>query len=461
MAKSNARHSIDMTHGPLFTRIILFALPLIATGMLQLLFHTTNTIVLGNFASESAVAAVGATGPLFGLLINTSMGLAIGANVLIANLIGAREWKKVSRTTHTAIMLSLFVGLFVAVTGFALSHQLLIWTGVPADVVDQANIYMRISFCCVPIIMIFNFGAAILRGAGETKRPLYYLVIGGVINVVLSMLFVIVYKWDIAGVAVAGTIGNLVATILILLTLLKAREAWRLRMKHLRIHFPILKQMLLIGLPAGLQSACFSVSNVIIQSSVNSLGQQVLIGNTAAMILEGFVYATSYAFHQTVLSFVGQNLGANKYERLKRSVIYCTVLAFLVVSSMAWLVVLFREPLLSLFLKDINPVSLESGSSRIMIMLTVYGLCSTMDSFGGALRGMGYSLQAACITVFFVCVLRIGWVRWVFPHYRTLENLLWSYPITWTMNLLACGILFVIMFHISRKKHSKFRFSKI
>ena len=459
MSKAAARYSIDMTHGPLFSRIVLFALPLMATGMLQLLFHATNMMVLGKFSSEQSLGAVGATASLCGLLINTSLGLAIGANVLIANYIGSREWKKVSRTTHTALLLSLIVGGIVAVTGVLLSRQLLIWTKAPEDVIDLACIYMQIYFAAVPLNVVYNFGAAIMRGAGDTRRPLYYLIAAGALNMLLSLLFVIVFKWDVAGVAIASGIGNLLAMILVLRALHRAKEAWRLRFKYLRIDFPILKRMLWIGLPAGLQSSCFSISNVIIQSSVNSLGTAVLAGNTAGMTLEGIVYLASYAFHQTALSFVGQNFGAGKYERLKRSVIYCALFSFLIVSLFAWIVVLFQKPLLMLFMDKVNPVALESGCTRITIMLSVYGICATMDVFSGALRGMGYSIQSACITVFCVCVVRVGWVFWVFPHYRTLENLVWSYPITWTMNTIASGVLFMILYHINRERHTKAAFS--
>lgn len=455
MSKAAARYSIDMTHGPLFTRIVLFALPLMATGMLQLLFHATNMMVLGKFSSQQSLGAVGATASLCGLLINTSLGLAIGANVLIANYIGSREWKKVSRTTHTALLLSLIVGGIVAVTGVLLSRQLLIWTKAPEDVIDLACIYMQIYFAAVPLNVVYNFGAAIMRGAGDTRRPLYYLIAAGAVNMLLSLLFVTVFKWDVAGVAVASGIGNLLAMVLVLRALHRAKEAWRLRFKHLRLDFPILKRMLWIGLPAGLQSSCFSISNVIIQSSVNSLGTAVLAGNTAGMTLEGIVYLASYAFHQTTLSFVGQNFGAGKYERLKRSVIYCALLSFLIVTLFAWIVVLFQKPLLMLFMDEVNSVALKSGCTRITIMLSVYGICAVMDVFSGALRGMGYSIQSACITVFCVCVIRVGWVFWVFPHYRTLENLIWSYPITWTMNTIASGALFAVLYHINRKRHTK------
>lgn len=455
MSKAAARYSIDMTHGPLFTRIVLFALPLMATGMLQLLFHATNMMVLGKFSSQQSLGAVGATASLCGLLINTSLGLAIGANVLIANYIGSREWKKVSRTTHTALLLSLIVGGIVAVTGVLLSRQLLIWTKAPEDVIDLACIYMQIYFAAVPLNVVYNFGAAIMRGAGDTRRPLYYLLAAGAVNMLLSLLFVTVFKWDVAGVAVASGIGNLLAMVLVLRALHRAKEAWRLRFKHLRLDFPILKRMLWIGLPAGLQSSCFSISNVIIQSSVNSLGTAVLAGNTAGMTLEGIVYLASYAFHQTALSFVGQNFGAGKYERLKRSVIYCALLSFLIVTLFAWIVVLFQKPLLMLFMDEVNSVALKSGCTRITIMLSVYGICAAMDVFSGALRGMGYSIQSACITVFCVCVIRVGWVFWVFPHYRTLENLIWSYPITWTMNTIASGALFAVLYHINRKRHTK------
>ncbi len=455
MSKAAARYSIDMTHGPLFSRIILFALPLMATGMLQLLFHATNMMVLGKFSSQQSLGAVGATAALCGLLINTTLGLAVGANVLIANYIGALEWKKVSRSTHTAILLSLIAGVIVAVVGCLLSRKLLIWTKAPDDVIDLACVYMQIYFAAVPLNVVYNFGAAIMRGAGDTRRPLYYLLAAGGLNIVLSLFFVTVFKWDVAGVAIASGIGNLLAMILVLRALHRAKEAWRLRFKHLRIDFPILKRMLWIGLPAGLQSSCFSISNVIIQSSVNSLGTAVLAGNTAGMTLEGIVYLASYAFHQTVLSFVGQNFGAGKYERLKRSVIYCLLCSFLAVSAVAWSIILFRVPLLKLFMDEVNPVALESGCIRLIVMLSAYGLCAAMDVFTGALRGLGYSIQSACITVFCVCVIRIGWVWWVFPHYRTLNNLVWSYPVTWTLNMLAGGIFFWVVYRINRKRHTK------
>lgn len=458
MPRAGSRHKIDMTHGPLFSRIFLFVFPLMATGMLQLLFHATNMMVLGKFSSSQSLGAVGATAAIWGLLVNTSLGLAIGANVLIANYIGARDWKKVSRTSHTAILLSVLVGLLVAATGFILSRNLLIWTETPADVIDQSCLYLKVGFCCLPFLMIYNFGAAIMRGAGDTRRPLYYLVTGGVLNILLSLLFVIVFRWDVAGVAAASGIGNFLAMTLILRALIKTHETWRLRWKYLRLDLSILKQMLWIGLPAGLQSACFSISNVIIQSSVNSLGTAVLTGNTAALTLEGIVYMASYAFHQTVLSFVGQNFGARKYVRLKRSVIYCILLSIAIIATLSVTMILFRVPLLKLFLNEVNPVTLDSGCTRLLILFSIYPTCALMDVMSGALRGMGYSLIAACITVFCVCVIRIGWVLWIFPLHRTYENLLWSYPITWVLNCLACGTALVILIHINRKRQKVLRY---
>ena len=331
-------YEIDMCNGPLTGKLLRFAIPLMFSGILQLLFNAADIIVAGRFAGHQALAAVGSTSSLINLLVNVFIGLSVGTNVLCANYIGAKQEKAVSETVHTSVLLSLICGVILIFIGVLLARPLLTLMGTPEDVLNQATLYMRIYFVGMPATMLYNFGAAILRAVGDTKRPLYFLFASGVVNVILNLIFVIVFHLGVAGVAIATVISQCISALLVLRCLIHEEGMYRLHLNKLKIHKNRLILMIRIGLPAGMQGAIFSISNVLIQSSVNSFGSVAMAGNTAASNIEGFIYTAMNAFHQTSISFTSQNYGAGKKKRITRILIQCEILVFIVgCASETWL----------------------------------------------------------------------------------------------------------------------------
>ena len=438
MAATKNKYHIDMCHGPLFGQIVLFSVPLMLSGILQLLFNAADLVVIGRFASHESLAAVGATSSLTALIVNLFIGLSVGTNVLVANYYGSQNRKNVSRTVHTAIMMALVGGVLLAGIGMLLAKPLLVLMGTPENVLMKSCIYMWIYFGGMPFIMLYNFGSAIRRAVGDTRRPLYFLMLAGVINVVLNLFFVLVFNMDVAGVALATVISQAVASYLVIKTLIRARDACRIKPQTLRIDPVILKNMLWIGLPAGIQGMFFSISNITIQSSVNSFGALAIAGNTATVSLEGFVYVGSNAFHQTVVSFAGQNLGGKQYDRIKKSIFYCILCSCAVCVILGYGFLLDGHDLIAIYNSD--PEVISWGMLRMNILFTTYFLCGIMDVISGALRGLGHSVMPAVITLLGVCVLRVFWVWLIFPLQPTMGNLMLSYPITWGITAIANGI---------------------
>ena len=443
MQQRTNKYQIDMCRGPLFGQIVLFSVPLMLSGLLQLFFNAADLIVVGRFASHEALAAVGATSSLTALIVNVFMGLSVGTNVLVANFFGAKDRKNVSRTVHTAILMAIFGGIVLAVIGIGLATPLLRLMATPENVIGKSSLYMWIYFAGMPFIMLYNFGSAVLRAVGDTRRPLYYLLFAGIVNVVLNLFFVLVCGMDVAGVAIATAVSQGIAAALVIRCLRNARDACRLRMRNLRIDPVILKRMLWIGLPAGIQGMFFSLSNITIQSSVNSFGSLAIAGNTAVASLEGFVYIGSNAFHQTVVSFAGQNLGGGQYNRIRRSIIYCALCSSAVCIVMGYGFFLNGHALLSIY--NSTPEVINWGMLRMNILFSTYFLCGIMDVMSGALRGLGRSVMPAVITLIGVCVLRIVWVYTVFPVHPTMGNLMLSYPITWAITAAANGYYLYIV----------------
>ena len=443
MQQRTNKYQIDMCRGPLFGQIVLFSVPLMLSGLLQLFFNAADLIVVGRFASHEALAAVGATSSLTALIVNVFMGLSVGTNVLVANFFGAKDRKNVSRTVHTAILMAIFGGIVLAVIGIGLATPLLRLMATPENVIAKSSLYMWIYFAGMPFIMLYNFGSAVLRAVGDTRRPLYYLLFAGIVNVVLNLFFVLVCGMDVAGVAIATVVSQGIAAALVIRCLRNARDACRLRMRNLRIDPVILKRMLWIGLPAGIQGMFFSLSNITIQSSVNSFGSLAIAGNTAVVSLEGFIYIGSNAFHQTVVSFAGQNLGGGQYDRIRRSIIYCALCSSAVCIVMGYGFFLNGHALLSIY--NSTPEVINWGMLRMNILFSTYFLCGIMDVMSGALRGLGRSVMPAVITLIGVCVLRIVWVYTVFPVHPTMGNLMLSYPITWAITAAANGYYLYIV----------------
>lgn len=439
-------YEIDMCHGPLFGKIILFALPLTLTYILQLLFNAADLIIIGHYAHYNAMAAVGATMNLNSLVINIFIGLSVGTNVVTARYIGANEPEKVRRAVHTSMTVALYGGIALMFIGLAVAKPLLVLMRTPEEILSLSCTYIWICFCAIPFIMIYNFGCAVLRSVGDTRRPLFFLIIAGIVNVILNLFFVIVCGMDVGGIALATAISHGIAAGLILRTLLTSQGICYLRLKELGIDREIFSDILKIGVPAGLQSSCFAISNMTIQSSINSFGALAMAGTTAVLGLEGIVYVGSFAFHQTAISFVAQNLGARKFKRILKSLYSCFLCATIVTSVMGWAFFVFGREILTIF--NPNPEVIDWGILRMKILFTTYGLCGIMDVASGGLRGLGYSFTSTVVSLLGTCVFRVWWVFMIFPHYQTMENLMLSYPISW---FLVAFVSSALLFFIYRK----------
>lgn len=448
--KQTKRYEIDMCSGPLPGKILAFSVPLMLSGILQLLFNAADIVVVGRFAGNQALAAVGSTSSLINLLVNVFIGLSVGTNVLVARFYGADKEKDLSETVHTAVMTALVSGCILIVLGIALAKPALTLMDTPADVIEKSVLYMRIYFMGMPAMMAYNFGSAVLRAVGDTKRPLYFLFFAGVINVALNLLFVIVFSMGVAGVAAATVISQLVSALLVLRCLTRCDGGYRLEPKALKIIPDKLLKMIQIGVPAGLQGALFSISNVLIQSSVNSFGSVAMAGNTAAANVEGFVYTTMNSLHQTAISFTGQNYGAKNYKRIGKILLICQVSVLIVGLVMGNAVYGLSGILLKLYSPDAQVIGY--GVLRLGIICTTYCLCGMMDVMVGSLRGMGYSIMPMLVSLTGACLFRVVWIYTIFKQYHTLECLYISYPISWAMTFLVHLICFAIVYRRMLKR---------
>lgn len=442
-------YEIDMCNGPITGKMLRFALPLMLSSMLQLLFNAADIITVGKFGSEHSLAAVGSNTALINLLTNLFIGLSIGANVLVARFYGAKNGEELNETVHTAMLLSLISGLILTVTGVIFARYFLIWMKTPAEILDLATTYLKIYFLGMPAMMIYNFGSAILRAIGDTKRPLYFLAAAGVINIILNILLVVVFRLDVKGVGIATVISQIVSAILIIRCLAKSNGDIKLELKKLRFSRGKIGAILRIGLPAGLQGSIFSLSNVVIQSSVNIFGPVVVKGNSAAQNLEGFVYFSMNAFHHATLSFTSQNMGAKKYDRLGKILKNGLCLAILFGAGFGGTVILFGRNLLSIYTND--GAAISAGMTRLYIITGTYTLCGIMDVMVGAIRGIGYTVLPTIVSLIGACALRLVWLATVFriPKFHTINTVYLSYPITWLVTIIAHVICYIII----RKKN--------
>ena len=432
-----------MCHGPWAGKILRFAMPVMLTYILQLLFNAADLVVIGHYSDHMAMAAIGATMNLNSLVINVFIGLAVGTNVVVAHYFGAKKFSSIHAAVHTSIAVAFWGGIGLMIIGLFVAKPLLVLMKTPEEVLPLSCTYIWICFGAIPFIMLYNFGCSILRAVGDTRRPLIFLVIAGLVNVVLNLFFVIGCGMSVGGVALATAISHCIAATLILRTLMKSRENYHLNWRECRVDWKIFRQILQIGVPAGIQSSCFAVSNMLIQSSINSFGATAMAGTTAVLGVEGIVYVGSYAFHQTAISFVAQNLGARKYKRILKSLYGCFVFAIIGCSILGFGFFLAGKYVLSIF--NPNPEVIAWGILRMKILFTTYGLCGIMDVASGGLRGLGYSVFSTVISLLGACVFRIWWVVMIFPHNRTMENLLYSYPISWALvSLIGCITLFAV-----------------
>ena len=438
MAKRPGKtYEIDMCSGAILPKLLQFALPLMFSSILQLLFNAADIIVVGRWAGDNSLAAVGSNASIIGLLTNLFIGLSVGANILAARFYGAREEENLRQTVHTALLVSLLGGMLLAVTGALGAHTILIWMQSPPEVLDLATLYLRIYFLGMPATMLYNFGAALLRAVGDTRRPLYYLTLAGVINVVLNLFFVIVCHLDVAGVAIATVASQCVSALLVLRCLTKAGGAVRLDLRQLKIHPVRLRQIMRVGIPAGIQGVLFSLSNVVIQSSINSFGETVMAGNAAANNIETFIYASVNAFYQANISFTSQNLGAGRIDRIRPIMLRALGCAAVTGGVLGWLTVLLGPHLLGIY-SDSAPV-ISAGMDRIRIVCTLYALCGLMDVIVGSIRGMGYAVTPMLVTLIGACGLRLLCIAVLFqiPEYHTIHTVYISYPVSWTVTFLA------------------------
>ena len=436
-----------MLEGPLFPNIVRFAIPVILTSVLQLLFNAADLIVVGRFCGSVSVAAVGATGAITNLMINFFIGLSIGVGVTVAHGLGSHEDDVVHCTVHTALPTALLSGAFLTVVGVSCSETFLTMMGTPETVLPLSAVYMRIIFCGITFNMVYNFCAAILRAAGDTKSPLIFLLFAGTLNVILNVVFVTQFHMNVAGVALATIITQGLSSVLVVIALMRRTDACRLYLRKIRFHKAQLEKILRIGLPAGIQSALFSISNVLIQSSVNSFGDVFMSGNAASGNIEGFVYVCLSAFQQAAVNFTGQNAGARQYRRVRQTLwicLGCVTVAGLVLGSLAYA---FGPALLSIYITD-SPEAISYGLIRMSYICLPYFVCGLMDVTTGALRGIGASFVPMLISILGVCGLRIVWIYTIFqvPEFHTPQCLFFSYLVSWLITFIAQLIAFFAVY---------------
>ncbi len=437
------QYQIDMCNGPLWSKILLFSLPLMASSLIQLLFNAADVVVVGQFVGKEALAAVGSNTNLINLMINLFIGLSVGTNVVVARDLGAGRHDNVSRSVHTSVTLSLVSGLFMLVLGTVMARQFLIWMSSPTDVIDLATIYLRIYFLGMPANLLYNFGAAILRAQGDTQRPLYYLTLAGVVNVVLNLVLVIYVNLGVAGVALATITSQYISAILVLRCLIREEGALRLEVKKLRLEWTVVWRILQVGLPAGFQGVVFALSNVVIQSSLNSFDDAVLVaGSSASANIEGFVYAAMNSFYQTALTFTGQNYGAGKCHRVNRVAFWCEGFAVAIGLTLGNLAYLFGHTLAGIYAPG-EPEVIAQALIRMSFICCPYFICGIMDVMVGVLRGIGYSVIPMVVSLIGACGLRLLWVAIVFPMFRSPSTLYFSYPVTWAITGVAQIIFFL------------------
>ncbi len=454
-------YKMDMCTGPVLKKMLIFTIPLMFSSILQLLFNAADIVVVGKFAGDNSLAAVGSNSALIGLVTNLFLGLSIGSNVLTAKYYGAKKDRHLRRTVHTSMLLSIISGVLLTFVGVIGARQILIWMQTPEEVLDLAAKYLRIYFLGMTATMVYNFGSAILRAVGDTKRPLYYLFYAGIINVVLNLIFVIVLKMDVAGVSLATVISQTISAVCIIVCLIREKGSIHLELKELHINKVIFIEILRIGLPAGFQGILFSLSNVIIQSSVNSFGSVVMAGNSAAANVEQFVYFAMNSFHQAAISFTSQNYGAGNIKRIYkilRSSLICVTVVGIVFGNLE---VIFGESLLRIYSSS-NDV-IEAGIVRLGFVARTYALCGIMDVMVGMIRGIGYSVMPMIVSLMGACVFRLVWVATIFrmEKFHTVQVVYASYPISWVITISVHIVCFIWVMKKVKEKFAKYNENKV
>lgn len=434
---------IDMTHGSLWDKILLIALPLAASGILQQLFNAADVAVVGQFVGKEAMAAVGANAPVVNILITMFTGISLGANVVISRYTGRKDKENAENAAHTAILVAVISGFFILVLGQSIARMILEMMSVPSDCLDMAVLYLRVYLCGMPVIFLYNFEAAIFQSQGDTKTPLMCLIISGIVNVILNLFFVIVIGMTVNGVALATVISNGISSLLLFIFLLKGKTPLTIEKQRFRIHADLLKEMLQIGLPAGLQGMVFSISNILIQSAVNSLGTDVVAGSSAAGNLEIIGYFVVNSFSQACTTIIGQNFGANQPERCHKTLMISLVESWIVGGTVSFLIIIFGKQLLRLFNSDPNVIAF--GYQRIFWILSFEVINGTIDIISGAMRGYGESLTPALIALVCICGVRIVYIFTYFASHRSFTTLMLAYPISWIITVIVISAAYLIM----------------
>lgn len=444
-------HNINMTKGRLFGPMISYTIPLILTGILQLFFNAADLVIVGRYGSSgsNAVAAVGCTASLTALMTNFFIGCSAGSGITVAHAIGANHKEAVHRAVHTIIPFAAVGGAVLSVLGFFLSKPLLILMSTPENILGLSTVYMKIIFLGMLPNMVFNFGAAILRAAGESKKPLYYLVISGIVNIILNVIFVTVFNMDVAGVALATVIAHLLSAIMVVYALSKRKDDCQLNLMQVKFYAEPLKKIFRLGIPAGIQSSLFAVSNVIVQSSINSLELTyvgVVAGNAAAQNIQNFAFATNGAFHQTAMNFTGQNVGAKRFDRVKKITSLSLLMTSVVGIVVGVVMTFFARPLVSIYVTD-SPAAVEWGVIRMFYICLPFFVGGIMDIATGVLRGMGMSIFPMFASIFGICVFRVVWIFTVFqlPQYHTPQSLWISYLISWALTFIVEYVMLQIL----------------
>lgn len=436
-------HEIDMCSGPLLSKMMVFAVPVIITSVLQIMYNAADMIVVGRFASENALASVGATSQLINLLVGFFNGISVGASVVVARQFGADDRTGVGETTHTALTMSLLCGALITVVSLCAADGMLELMDTPEDVIGGASLYLRIYFVGVPAMMVYNFAAAILRAVGDTRRPMYFLIVSGAVNVVLNLVFVIGCGMDVDGVAWATTVSQYLSAAMIVVCMMRTEGCTRLQLRRLRMHRHCAVEIMRIGLPSGIQTSMFSISNVLIQSGINSFGAAYIAGNSASSSIEGFVSLATAALYQVNLSFVGQNMGAKKYDRIEKINRIGLLLSLLIWVVLGGAVFLLRYPLMRIYTTD--AVTIEAGVQKLAVLLAGYFFAGMMNSMVGTLRGMGCATIPMVNTIIFACVFRVIWMYTIFAWYHTWPVIFLSYPVSWALISIAHYVTYLII----------------
>lgn len=444
------KYEIDMCNGTIMDKLVSFSLPLMLSGILQLMFNAVDVIVVGRFAGSQALAAVGSTTALINMFVNLFMGISLGTNVLAARFFAAGKDRQMSETVHTSIAFAAISGIVMVFVGIFFSKFALELMATPADVIEQSTLYMRIYFLGMPFFMLYNYGAAILRAVGDTKRPLIFLIISGVINAVLNMILVIVFHLSVAGVAIATVISQMISCILVLRCLYRSEGSYQLRFSKLMLKGCYLKEIFQVGVPAGIQSTVINFSNVLLQSSVNSFGSIAMAGYTAANNILGFLFVSVNSVTQACMSFTSQNYGVRKWKRMDKILVDCMILSMIVALVLGGGSYIFGSQILRIYTE--NEEVIRCGMEILSYTTLTYFLCGFMDLFPGAMRGMGFSAAPMMLSIVGTVGTRIVWIFGIFPRYRSLSVLFISYPVSW---ILTIAMQVVCFFIVRRKVHEK------